>query len=116
MNIKEFIRIWDEQRPLFSMLRDLKNNTGMSAASVHLLQVMNERRGSGRIINPGKLLFDCYKPWFRSVTIRWLRNNGYITKLSKFEYRFEDKAVSFVDEFNAKLEAKIEFNLRSKIK
>lgn len=116
MNSSEFVLLWDQQYPLFKELQRLRKSIGISPSSVHLLQVMDARRGSGRIFNPSKLIKDYYSSRYRWLTIKWLRENGYITKLGKFEYRFEDKAVSFVDEFNTRLGMKIDSSNAARIK
>jgi hypothetical protein len=107
MNSEEAVSIWNLQRPLYKLLETYKKRIGISPASVHLLQVMNVRRGSSRVFNPSSVCADCYGTTFRWRQFKWLRLNGYITKLGKFEYCFENKAIEFLEAFNSELEAKI---------
>jgi hypothetical protein len=100
--------LFSVQYPLYKELFYMKWHGGPTPGAMRVLWTLDYLRGSSTLINPHKLCKASAWMGLKSITnhIKELRDAGYITKLSKFEYRFENKAINFVKAFNERMEIK----------
>lgn len=108
MTTKEVLIIFNVQYPMYKELQYIHKNGGLNPTCMRLLWLLDFVRGSSTLLNPRRAIIrsGLLQETSTDKTLRILRQEGYITKLSKFEYRFEDKAIKYVKDFNERMEIK----------